>query len=269
MRKSSSTSWICWAMSKPDGLVRLDKYLADCLGKTRTQVKDLIRGGRVTSGGEVLTRPELKVSPGLAIEVDGKPTGQAEPFVYYLLNKPQGVVSATEDPRQRTVLGLLPPHPRRSLFPVGRLDKDTEGLLLITDDGALAHALLSPKYHVDKVYLILARGIATQEHADRIAQGIGIGQGEQALPAKLEILETDIKDHTSRLRMTIHEGKFHQVKRMIAACGMEVLALKRVRMGPLSLPEELSPGQYRLLTQEEKKSLENCVRKGVSGDGSP
>lgn len=237
---------------------RLDKYLADCLGQTRSQVKELIRDGRVTSEGKPLTSPKIRIAPGTQVELDGTPLAQAEEFVYYLLNKPAGVISATEDPRVETVLDLLPPQKRRNLFPVGRLDKDTEGLLLITDDGNLAHALLSPKSHVDKEYLALVEGIVTEEDVQRVGEGIDIGQGQTALPARMEILQTDGETSRSRVRLILHEGKFHQVKRMIASCGKEVIALKRIRMGTLVLPDTLKPGEYRALTQEERDTLKAC-----------
>ncbi len=241
------------------GESRLDKFLADCLGQTRTQVKELIRRGRVTCDGKPVTSPQTRIAEGMSVEVDGKPVARAEKYVYYLLNKPSGWISATEDPKEKTVLDLLPAQKRRKLFPVGRLDKDTEGLLLITDDGPLAHALLSPKSHVDKEYLALVQGIVTTEDVRRIAAGIEIGQGQTALPAKLEILETDSENNRSEVRLTIHEGKFHQVKRMIASCGKEVLFLRRIRMGALTLPEELAPGEYRVLTPGEREALaESC-----------
>lgn len=172
-----------------------------------------------------------------------------------MLNKPAGVISATEDKRDKTVLDLIKEKKRKDLFPVGRLDKDTEGLLLITNDGALAHRLLSPKKHVDKCYYAEISGGVTEDDVRVFKERINIGTQEEpewTMPAELKILE---KGTVSRIRLTIREGKFHQVKRMFLAVGKEVVYLKRERMGALVLDEELAPGEYRKLTDSELKSI--------------
>ena len=175
-----------------------------------------------------------------------------ETHEYYMLNKPAGVVSATTDRQDKTVVELISSKKRRDLFPVGRLDKDTEGLLLITNDGELAHRLLSPKKHVDKVYYAKVQGIVDEVDQEIFAVVMSIGNGETALPSKLEILYSG---EISEIRVTIQEGKFHQVKRMFHAVGKEVIYLKRLSMGTLLLDETLKSGEYRALTKEELKRL--------------
>lgn len=232
-------------------MVRLDKYLADMSIGTRQEVKKYIRQGRVMVNGETVKKPEYKIDETKSpVTVDGHPVAY-ESFEYYMLNKPAGVVSATRDRMAKTVLDLITDKKRKDLFPVGRLDKDTEGLLLITNDGALAHRLLSPKKHVDKCYYARIDGKVSAEDQKLFAQGLNIGSAEEpewTKPAKLEILSgTEVAE----IRLTIQEGKFHQVKRMFQAVGKEVLYLKRERMGTLCLDESLSPGSYRKLTDEE------------------
>ena len=172
-----------------------------------------------------------------------------------MLNKPAGCVSARTDETSQTVLELLPEKKRRDLFPVGRLDKDTEGLLLITNDGQLAHRLLSPKRHVDKCYEADIQGCVTKEHVNMFLSGLDIGEEKKTLPAILEILK---QGDVSKVRVTIQEGKFHQVKRMFHAIGYEVLYLKRISMGSLKLDESLKPGEYRLLTEQELAKLKKA-----------
>ena len=180
--------------------------------------------------------------------MDGE-TVSGERLVYLMLHKPAGLVSATEDPRQPTVLELLPQHLRRvGLFPAGRLDKDTEGLLLITDDGALSHALMSPNRHVEKEYEAVVDGALAADAVLRFEQGMTLRDGTECKSAKLEILETEPE---LRVHVTLKEGKYHQVKRMIAAVGGTVTALKRLRLGGLWLDKTLTPGEFRELTQEE------------------
>ena len=169
-----------------------------------------------------------------------------------VLNKPAGTVTATEDRSDPTVLDLLKDQRRKGLFPVGRLDKDTEGLLLITNDGETAHRLLSPRKHVDKVYYADVRGKVTEEDVRSFAEGVDIGDEKMTMPADLEILESGA---ISRIRLTIREGRFHQVKRMFQSVGKEVIYLKRLQMGSLVLDTELKPGEYRKLTKEEVDSL--------------
>ena len=225
----------------------LDKLLASTGRWSRREAKQLIKEGRVLVDGSPARSGEDKADPdGAAILVDGAPLALRR-HTYVMLHKPAGVLSATEDPRQETVLDLLPPELRRlGLFPVGRLDKDTEGLLLLTDDGELAHRLLSPKNHVDKVYRArLDRPLGPADQA-AFAQGITLADGLRCMPAELEL----IGDGTEVL-VTLHEGKFHQIKRMTASRGAAVCWLKRLSMGPLQLDPALKKGEYRLLTHEE------------------
>ena len=234
---------------------RLDKLLASTGRWSRKEVKELVRQGRVRIDGRPAARPEDKFDPETAvIQVDGERVDCA-PFVYIMLHKPAGLLSATEDKRQKTVLDLLPDYlRRRGLFPVGRLDKDTTGLLLITDDGALAHELLSPKKHVDKLYLAQVEGQVDREDVYALARGMVLGDGTQCLPAGLEPLEDG-----SRCLVTLREGKYHQVKRMLAARGKPVLTLKRLSMGPLVLDDSLKPGNWRFLTTKERASLQSAL----------
>ena len=230
---------------------RIDKLLSSTGRWSRTEVKELIRQGRVLVDGAPAARPEDKFDPGLAaVWVDGQPV-DCSPFIYIMLHKPAGLLSATEDARQPTVLDLLPSElRRRGLFPVGRLDKDTTGLLLLTDDGPLAHRLLSPRKHVDKVYWARVDGILNQEDVRALAEGMVLGDGLHCLPAGLEPL-----GEGSECLVTLREGKYHQVKRMLAACGKPVTVLHRQRMGPLTLDEDLKPGKWRFLTPRERSEL--------------
>ena len=236
-------------------MMRLDKFLCETGFGTRSQVKELLKKGQVTVNGVSAKKPEQKIDEHKdQITCQGK-TASYEKYVYYMLHKPAGVVSATEDKREKTVLDLLKSEDRRDgIFPVGRLDKDTEGLLLITNDGDLAHRLLAPKKHVDKVYYAKIDGMVTEEDVKRFAEGIDIGAEEEEMtrPAKLDIMKSA---EESEIRLTIHEGKFHQVKRMFLAVGKEVTYLKRERMGTLCLDENLKPGEYRLLTEEEIENV--------------
>ena len=226
---------------------RLDKLLAATGRWSRREVKGLVKAGRVLVDGVPAAAPEQKLDPDRSrVLVDGEEAVFRE-FTYVMLNKPAGVLSATEDARQETVLDLLPPElRRRGLFPVGRLDKDSVGLLLLTNDGDLAHRLLSPKYHVDKVYYIRTDAPLTEEDRAAFAGGVLLADGTECLPAGLELLG----DGREAL-VTLHEGKFHQIKRMIASRGAAVCRLKRLSMGTLVLDEGLRPGGFRLLTEEE------------------
>lgn len=229
---------------------RLDKTAASTGRWSRREIKDLVRQGRVTVDGRLAASPEEKIDPEQAVVcVDGEQIGYSR-FTYVMLHKPAGILTATEDSRQPTVLDLLPPPWRKKgLAPVGRLDKDTEGLLLLTDDGALTHRLLSPKYHVDKTYY--ARVSADLEPADAaaFAAGMALSDGLTCLPAGLKILSP------RECLVTLQEGKYHQVKRMLAERGKPVTYLKRLSMGALTLDESLAPGGYRLLTEEEERLL--------------
>ena len=229
--------------------MRLDKYLAEMGAGTRSELKKAVRAGRVTINGVKVKDSSIHVGENDVVSMDGKEI-KYERFVYYLMNKPAGVISATEDPRERTVLDLIGGQQRRGLFPVGRLDKDTEGLLLITNDGELAHRLLSPGRHVDKVYFARLDGPVGERERELFAQGLRVDETLTAMPAVLEILES-----ANEVRVTIREGKFHQVKRMFAAVGREVLYLKRLSMGPLTLDNGLAAGAYRRLTEEEESAI--------------
>lgn len=237
-------------------MIRLDKYLSEMGVGTRQEVKKMIRKGQIKVDGYVVLKPEVKVDEiKQTVYVDDQPVIY-EKYEYYLLNKPQGVISATEDSCERTVLDLISSKKRRDLFPVGRLDKDTEGLLLITNDGGLAHRLLSPKKHVDKTYYAEVEGRVTEEIVRIFANGVNIGNEENeewTLPAKLNVLQSEA---SSKVKLTIQEGKFHQVKRMFQAVGMKVTYLKRETMGPLMLDKDLNPGEYRKLTKAELELLQ-------------
>ena len=232
---------------------RLDKIIASTGRYSRREVKALVREGRVLVDGRIAASAEDKCDPLTArISVNGEELFYRE-HTYVMLHKPAGVLSATEDGRGETVLDLLAPEYRKiGLFPVGRLDKDTEGLLLLTDDGALAHDLLAPKKHIDKVYFARTEGTLGEEDCAAFAAGITLGDGLSCLPAKLEILKSGAQ---SEALVTVCEGKFHQVKRMLASRGKPVVYLKRLSMGPLTLDEGLSRGEYRLLSAQETARL--------------
>lgn len=233
--------------------IRLDKYLSDMGIGTRSQVKNLIRKGKVTVNEGVVKAPEFKVSSKDVVNVDGIQVSYVE-YEYLMLNKPGGVVSATEDRRERTVLDLVPDSARKDLFPVGRLDKDTEGLLLLTNDGALAHQLLSPRKHVDKTYFATIQGLVSEDEVERFAKGLDIGDEKLTLPAKLKVLSSG---PVSEVEVTIQEGRYHQVKRMFEAVDCSVTYLKRLSMGSLKLDEKLDSGAYRALTEDEISSLKS------------
>lgn len=236
--------------------MRLDKYLADMDLGSRKEVKTFIKKGLVSVNGEVVKSDKFQVKEMIdEVLFDGELITYQKDF-YYLLNKPDGVISATIDDYDETVLDLFDDEAyREDLFPVGRLDKDTEGLLVITNDGALAHRLLSPKRHVEKEYYAEVAGIMTEADVQQFTEGIPL-DGEMCLPAKLMIDSVDEVNETSVIRLILHEGKFHQVKRMVQFVGKEVIYLKRIRMGNLSLDESLSLGEYRVLTAEELQLLE-------------
>ena len=231
--------------------MRLDKYLSGMGAGTRTEIKKAVKAGLVTVDGAVAKDPGMQVGGDSAVTFRGEPIVYEE-FVYYMMNKPAGVISASEDSREETVVDLIDEQKRRDLFPAGRLDRDTEGLLLITNDGGLAHRLLSPKHHVDKKYYAEVSGTVTEDDVQAFADGLVLPDGLECLPAKLKVLTAGA---TSEVGIIIREGKFHQIKRMFAARGMEVLYLKRLTMGPLELDESLAPGEYRRLTDEELQAL--------------
>lgn len=235
-------------------MMRLDKFLCETGFGTRSQVKEMLKKGQVTVNGVAAKKPEQKIDEHKdQITCQGK-IASYKKYVYYMLHKPAGVVSATEDKREKTVLDLLKSEDRRDgIFPVGRLDKDTEGFLLLTDDGDLAHRLLSPRKHVDKTYYAKIAGSVTEAHIERFREGLDIGDEKKTLPAMLEILAS--KTETSEIRITIHEGRFHQVKRMFEAVGCKVTYLKRLSMGAVALDETLAPGDYRPLNEKERELL--------------
>lgn len=233
-------------------MIRLDKYLCEMSVGTRSEVKKYIRQGRITVDGKKVVKPEEKVDEqSQQVSMDNQLIGY-EAFEYYMLYKPAGVVSATVDKKEKTVLDLITDKKRKDLFPIGRLDKDTEGLLLITNNGEMAHRLLAPRKHVDKTYYATIEGRVTEKEVKMFSEGLSIGNDEYAKPSVLKILKTG---DTSEIELTIQEGKFHQVKRMFHAVGMEVTYLKRISMGSLVLDESLQKGEYRPLTKKEVEQL--------------
>lgn len=236
---------------------RLDKIIASTGRWSRREVKDLVRQGCVRVNGAAAHSAEEKADPETAeIAINGEVlTWRA--YTWVMLNKPAGYLSATEDGRGATVLDLLPQElQRQNLFPVGRLDKDTEGLLLLTNQGGLAHDLLSPKKHVDKEYFVRVEGCLTAADCDAAKAGLHLDDGLACQPAELKILP---EGNSREAHITIREGKFHQVKRMMAYLGKPVVYLERVRMGNLTLDPALSRGSWRFLTQEEVQELERTV----------
>ena len=226
--------------------IRLDKYLCDLGKATRSESRQMIRSGRVRVDGETVCAPETKIDPEAAlVTLDGEGLVWARHH-YYMMNKPAGVLTATEDRRQKTVLDLLPDELRRmGLFPVGRLDRDTRGLLLLTDDGDFAHRVISPKFAVEKLYDASVEGTPDESDAAAFAEGIVLRDGTKCRPALLE------PSGGSRCLVTVTEGKYHQVKRMLAARGKPVTALKRLSIGALRLPEGLAEGAVAALSKED------------------
>ena len=234
-------------------MMRLDKFLCEMGVGTRSEVKAYLKKGQVSVNGESIKKPEVKIDENKdTICFQGLPLVY-EAVQYFLLNKPADCVTATRDNLSETVMSFLPDNRRDDLFPVGRLDKDTEGLLLITNDGQLAHELLSPRKHVDKTYFAVIDGEVREEHKQLFLEGLDIGDEELTMPAKLEILKSG---EVSEIELTIQEGRFHQVKRMLEAIGTKVTYLKRISMGPLVLGD-LKPGEVRILTNSELESLRN------------
>ena len=225
--------------------MRLDKFLCDTAGLTRTEAKNAVKKGQIAVNGQVQKAADFKVKETTdTVTFQGTPLSYAA-FHYYILHKPAGVITATEDKKESTVMDILREEKVKNLFPVGRLDKDTEGLLLITDDGELAHNLLSPKKHVDKEYLVKVRDSISEDDCRKLSEGVDIGDEKPTAPAKVErVAEKEIL-------LTIREGRFHQVKRMLQAVGNEVLYLKRLSMGSLRLPKDLEKGAYRPLSEDE------------------
>ncbi|KIR01930.1 Ribosomal small subunit pseudouridine synthase A [Lachnospiraceae bacterium TWA4] len=232
--------------------IRLDKFLAEETGKTRKQVKELLKQGLVAVNNEVVKKPEVKIDTDVDRVVFDGDDLTYKPFVYYMFHKPKGCVSATKDAHDQTILDyFLAKDLTKEVFPVGRLDKDTEGLLLVTNDGELAHRLLSPKKHVDKTYYVETSLPIGEEEIHQLEVGVDIGEKTRTLPAKIEVLGEN------SYKITIHEGKFHQIKRMFHAVGTEVTYLKRLSMGTLLLDPKLLPGEYRKLTEKEIERIQH------------
>lgn len=227
-------------------LKRLDKLLADMGIASRSELRQIIKSGRVTVDGRAVTAPEAKVDSEVGtIALDGKSLN-VQKFRYYIMDKPAGVLSVTEDRKQKTVLDLLPPEQQRmGLFPVGRLDKDTSGLLILTNDGEFAHRVISPKSGVEKLYLAHVEGTPDEADVRAFREGIVLADGTQCLPAKLEVLTE------GKCLVTVMEGKYHQVKRMLASRGKPVLELRRLSVGELELGDSLGPGGFRELDESD------------------
>lgn len=223
---------------------RLDKFLCDKNIGTRSQVKVLIQKGQVSVNGEIIKKPETKVEESDVICCQNTVLTNEE-YSYYMFHKPAGIITATEDNFQKTVLDYFKEEPCKNLYPVGRLDKDTEGLLLITNDGELGHRLLSPRHHIEKTYFVKLECDIHESDIKQLEEGVDIGEKRMTLPAKIEVLDE------KTVHITITEGKFHQVKRMFEAVNNKVVYLKRISMGNMKLDEALSLGEYRRLTEEE------------------
>lgn len=229
--------------------MRLDKYLGHVGYGSRSNIQKMIKQKRVIVDGKMATKVDLQIVPEEAVVlVGGEPVCYQEHY-HFILHKPSGVITATEDPRHETVLDLFDEQDKnKGIAPVGRLDKDTEGLLILTTDGKLAHSLLSPKKHVSKIYYAKVEGKVVEEDITKFEEGIILGDGANCMPAKLEIIKSD---EISEVLITLEEGKFHQVKRMMERVGKHVVYLKRIQMGNLILPEDLPLGEYRALTDAE------------------
>lgn len=229
--------------------MRLDKFLCEMNIGTRSEVKQIIQKGQVTVNDTIVKKSDSKIDENNdIIKLQGKELSYKK-FGYYILNKPEGVVTATNDNLSKTVMDLMPGELRKNYFPVGRLDKDTTGLLLITNDGELAHYMLSPKKHVDKTYLVGVEQPLSREAYDKLSAGVDIGEEKLTEPATVKILSDDF------IELTIHEGKFHQVKRMLSVVDNRVVSLKRISFGPLRLDDNLDEGCFRELTDEEINKL--------------
>lgn len=236
--------------------MRLDKFLVECNQGTRSEVKVLLKSKRVTVNGVTENSGKRQINEVSDVVCLDEKKLTYQSFAYYMLNKPKDVITATEDSVQKTVLDLIDKKDRiKGLFPVGRLDKDTTGLVLLTNDGALAHNLLAPKKHVEKVYEAKIEGIVTEAEVELFSKPIELKNGEVTKPSRLVVKKADEDAGMSEIEITISEGKYHQIKRMFASTGMHVLELKRLKMGSLELDDRLDPGKYRSLTQTEIEEL--------------
>jgi 16S rRNA pseudouridine516 synthase len=235
-------------------MMRLDKFLGHMGIGTRKEIKDYAKKGLITVNGSLVKNTDLKIDENKdIITFDGEELHYEE-FVYFMMNKPAGVVSATWDNKSKTVIDLIDDYKHLELFPFGRLDKDSEGLLIISNDGKLAHELLSPKKHVDKKYYVDVEGIVTNDDVIKFKEGITIDGDELCKPALLEIIESN---SISKCYVTISEGKFHQVKRMFEAVNKKVIYLKRITFGNIELDTSIKLGEYRKLTKEEIEKIKN------------
>ena len=235
--------------------MRIDKYLANMNVGSRKGVHVLIKKGIITVNGDVVKTPKQQVKESDEVLVDGQEVNYQK-YHYFLMNKPKGVLSATEDRSQRTVISLLKPQDQyQRITPVGRLDKDTTGLLLLINDGQLNHELLAPNKHVDKIYRAKIAGVADDETVKTFASGMTLGDGTKLKPAELKILAQDEEHDSSEIEIKIREGKYHQIKRMFGAVGMKVVELERISMGNLKLPEDLKRGNYIELSLDEVNKI--------------
>ena len=235
--------------------MRIDKYLANMNVGSRKEVHLLIKKGIVAVNGVTVKTPKQQVKESDQVTVNGDAVAYQK-YHYFLLNKPKGVLSATEDRSQPTVISLLAPQDRyQGIVPVGRLDKDTTGLLLLTNDGQLNHELLAPNKHVDKIYRAKIAGVANDETVKTFAAGMTLGDGTKLQPAELKILSQDEEHGRSTIEIKIREGKYHQIKRMFGAVGMKVVELERISMGNLKLPEDLKRGNYIELSLDEVNKI--------------
>lgn len=248
--------------------IRLDRFLANAGLGTRSQVRELLKKGQIQVNGRTEKRPETKVDDQTDEILCGGHGVKLSGPAYYMLNKPAGYLSARSDARWPVVLDLLDAPGKERLSPVGRLDADTEGLLLLTDDGELLHRLLSPRNHVDKTYYARVSGAVGEEDCRRFEEGLDIGEKRLTMPARLQVLSVsgEGEETVSEILVTLHEGKFHQVKRMFAAVGKQVRYLKRISMGGLELDSKLEPGHYRSLTAEEIERLRQDAGKETGSD---
>lgn len=241
-------------------LLRLDRMLSSQGIGSRKEIKQQLSHGNITVNGKVVKSAAVKVDTDKDIVRQGGKTITYSEYIYIMMNKPSGVISASNDPKAETVINLLPEELLRpGLFPAGRLDKDTEGFMLITDDGGFAHNILSPKRHVDKSYFAVIDGTLTDDDMSRFETGLDIGEGITSMPAQISFAES-LSDGKAAYNVVIHEGKFHQIKRMFFALGREVLYLKRTAIGNLPLDDTLEPGDSRALSDEE---IDKIARKAT------
>ena len=236
--------------------MRIDKLLSNLGIGTRSEIKKMIKQKQIKINGELVKNGKNQLDPDSAqVTINDQPVA-IQLTKYLMLNKPQNVITATEDASQRTVLDLIAKNDRvKRLAPVGRLDKDTTGLLLLTNDGQLSHRLLAPQKHVAKTYQATIDGIVNDDTIARFKAGIQLKDGTFCKPATLKVISVVEKDNQSEIEVTITEGKYHQIKRMSAACGLHVATLNRISMGPLKLDPSLKPGQYRSLSENEIQTL--------------